>query len=340
MTKSERKPPAAPAEPSRSEPARPESARLHPRNRHAGKYDFDVLTAVCPTLTRFVRPNPYGERSIDFADPKAVKAFNRALLQCHYGIADWDIPPGYLCPPIPGRADYLHGLADLLMQSNAGRLPRGEDVHVLDIGTGANLVYPLVGHAEYQWQFAAVDIDPLALDNARCILTANPHAAAAIELRLQTEANAIFHGVVESEERFDLTLCNPPFHASLEAAQAGTRRKWNNLGKSTRNSASPRLNFGGQGAELVCPGGEAAFIARMAEESRTFAQQCFWFTTLVSRADHLPGVLRALRQCGARQVRTIEMAQGQKQSRFVAWTFLSKAQQQDWRAARWTDLAV
>lgn len=316
------------------------SVRLHPRNRHAGQYDFDVLTAACPSLTRYVRLNPYGARSIDFADSKAVKALNRALLQAHYSIADWDIPPGYLCPPIPGRADYIHGLADLLMQSNDGQLPRGACVRVLDIGTGANLVYPLIGHAEYQWQFVAVDIDPVALDNARRILAANPACSKAIALRLQTDAAAIFRGVCETGEHFDLTLCNPPFHASLEAAQAGTRRKWNNLGKSTSRAAPPGLNFGGQGAELVCPGGEAAFIDRMVEESRSIAQQCFWFTALVSRADHLPGVLRALRKAGARQVRTIEMAQGQKQSRFVAWTFLSKAQQQAWQAARWIDPAA
>lgn len=330
MTSPERKPPAARAEP----------PRLHPRNRHAGRYDFDALTAACPALTPFVRPNPYGERSIDFANPKAVKMLNRALLQSHYGVVDWDIPKGYLCPPIPGRADYIHGLADLLLQSNAGQLPRGECVRVLDIGTGANLVYPLIGHAEYQWRFVAVDIDPVALDNARRILAANPGFATAIELRLQTNTTAIFHGVCEPGEHFDLTLCNPPFYASLEAAEAGTRRKWNNLGKATSNTVPPGLNFGGQGTELACPGGEAAFIARMIEESRSVARQCFWFTTLVSRADHLPGVLRALRKSGARQVSTIDMAQGQKQSRFVAWTFLSEAQQQDWRTQRWADAAA
>jgi len=32
----------------------------------------------------------------------------------------------------------------------------------------------------------------------------------------------------------------------------------------------------------------------------------------------------------------VEMGQGQKQSRFVAWTFQTQAQQQAWRQARWS----
>jgi 23S rRNA (adenine1618-N6)-methyltransferase len=31
------------------------------------------------------------------------------------------------------------------------------------------------------------------------------------------------------------------------------------------------------------------------------------------------------------EIKTIEMAQGQKTSRFVAWTFLSEAQQKNWK---------
>jgi len=327
MTRPERKPSAVSTAAT--------SPHLHPRNRHQGRYDFDALIAACPDLAGFVRLNPHGERSIDFAEPRAVKALNRALLQSQYGIAGWDIPAGYLCPPIPGRADYIHGLADLLMQSNGVRLPQGDRVRVLDIGTGANLVYPLIGRAEYRWTFVAADIDAVALDNARRILDANPGWAESIELRLQRNSETVFHGMIEADARYDLTICNPPFHASLEEADAGSRRKWNNLGKPAHKSQQPALNFGGQAGELSCPGGEAAFVVRMIEESKRHAHQCFWFTTLISKAGNLPLVLRTLRRVGARQVSTIEMAQGQKQSRFVAWTFLNETQQNDWRAARW-----
>jgi 23S rRNA (adenine1618-N6)-methyltransferase len=248
-----------------------------------------------------------------------VKALNRALLRHHYGVEGWDIPPGYLCPPIPGRADYLHLAADLLAQDRDGVIPRGEAVRALDIGVGANAVYPLIGHAEYGWSFIGTDTDMKALEAARRILAANPALCHAVALRRQGRSDRVFLGVVKPGELFALSLCNPPFHASIEEAREGSRRKWRNL-KGTADPA-PVLNFGGQGGELWCPGGEVAFLGRLIAESPAFAQQVGWFTTLVSKSGHLPGLRRALRQAGAREVRVIPMAQGQKQSRILAWTF-------------------
>lgn len=321
-----------------SRPAAPGKSGLHPRNRHRERYDFSALTAGCPELARFVTRTERGEASIDFADPAAVKTLNRALLQLYYGVVGWDIPAGFLCPPIPGRADYLHHLADLLASNNGGVIPRGSAVRALDIGVGANCVYPLIGHREYGWSFVGADIDPAALASAQRIVHANPGLATAIQLRQQRKPAQIFRGVLGPREHFDVSLCNPPFHASLAEAREGTQRKWRNLGRGAeaagRNAPAPRLNFGGQGAELHCPGGEAAFVRQMIEESAALPERCLWFTTLVSKAANLPGVQAALRQAGARATRVIEMAQGQKKSRIVAWSFLGDAQRRQWRMAR------
>jgi len=305
---------------------------LHPRNPHRGRYDFKQLTANSPELAAFVSLNGYGDASMDFADPVAVRALNRALLKWEYGINGWDIPAQYLCPPIPGRADYLHYLADLLAEGNGGVVPIGESVRVLDIGTGANCIYPLIGHRSFGWQFVGSDIDPAALANAQRVLDANTGLNDVITLRLQASRQVIFKGVMQPEETFDITLCNPPFHASPAEACAGTRRKWKNLGKVA--AIKPLLNFGGQGAELWCEGGEEAFVCRMIAESAAFRDRCLWFTSLISKSASLPGVYRALKKAGVQDYRTIEMAQGQKNSRFVAWTFLEASQRQTWGATR------
>ncbi len=324
------------------QPPRPTAPRpaagkgvLHPRNRHQGRYDFAELIRAHPPLARFLITNPYGKPSIDFADPQAVRVFNRALLEKDYGIRGWDIPDGYLCPPVPGRADYLHQLADLLAASHDGLLPRGPGLRALDIGVGANCIYPLLGHQEYGWRFVGADIDPRALDNARAILAANPALASAIELRRQDDARHIFHGLIGAGECFDLTLCNPPFHASAAEAISGSQRKWKNLGRLDPKRALPTLNFGGQANELHCEGGEAAFLARMADESADFAQQVFWFSSLVSKAANLAPLEARLRALGVSDLRVLGMSQGQKQSRLLAWTFLDKKQRRAWRKARW-----
>lgn len=287
---------------------------LHPRNQHREGYDFDRLIVTSPELEAFVTKNPRGQSTINFQDAGAVRLLNRALLMTHYGIEFWEIPASYLCPPIPGRVDYIHYLADLLAESNDQKIPQGPSIKALDIGTGASLVYPLTGQHEYGWDFNGVDIDPVSLNSAQQICERN---GLHIQLKRQTNAEDIFDGVIGSGDRFHLTLCNPPFHKSPAQAEEGTRRKWRNLGKGH----SAALNFGGQNTELCCPGGEIGFIARMIEQSMTFADQCLWFTCLVSNKDNLRPLSRLLKKAKVAEFKVVEMAQGQKTSRFIAWTY-------------------
>ena len=304
---------------------------LHPRNRHQGRYDFPSLIKAHPDLARFTLTNPHGKPSIDFANPEAVRVFNRALLKAQYGIQHWDIPANYLCPPIPGRADYLHVAADLLAADNAGQLLKGAQVRVLDIGVGANCIYPLLGHSDYRWRFLGSDIDPVALASAKAIIQANG-LDKVINLRQQSNPAHILSGLLKDDERFDLTLCNPPFHASREEATRGSQRKWKNLGKQDPKRKLPVLNFGGQNNELWCEGGEIRFVTQLINESAQYASQTLWFTSLVSKASNLPALEAALKKAWAAAVRVVEMGQGQKQSRMLAWSFHDDAARQAWRA--------
>lgn len=308
------------------------ATKLHPRNRHQGGYDFLRLMQANASLREFVVLNDFGEQSIDFANPLAVTALNRALMQDSYGIQNWDIPAQNLCPPVPGRADYVHSLADLLAASHGGVMPKNKLIRVLDIGTGASCIYPLIGYSEYGWRFVATDINAASLANAQAILDANPVLASNITLRLQTSAKAIFKGVVFDDDWFDLSLSNPPFHASQKEAREGTQRKWQNLGKPEENAS---LNFGGMDAELWCAGGEQTFILSMIKESAQIATRCFWFSSLVSKSGSLPAIYAALKQAGVYEHKTIAMSQGNKQSRLVAWTYLNPVQQAAWRKLRW-----
>lgn len=309
---------------------------LHSRNPHRFRYDFDQLIASCPELSRFVTKNQYGNESLDFADPLAVQMLNKALLMHFYGISFWEIPSGYLCPPIPGRADYIHYLADLLTSCNSGILPAGKNIAVLDIGVGANCVYPIIGSRSYAWHFVGTDIDPVSIKSAQKIIDLNEALNGLIELRFQESSVKIFSGIMKSTDVFDLTMCNPPFHSSLEEASAGTLRKLTNLGSNgSKKIVTPQLNFGGQNNELWYPGGEVSFIRNMINESLSYKKQCLWFTTLVSKKDSLDRVYAELKRVSVAEVRTIAMAQGQKTSRIVAWTFFNKPQKEKWSKEHW-----
>ncbi|WP_371133663.1 23S rRNA (adenine(1618)-N(6))-methyltransferase RlmF [Vibrio japonicus] len=313
-------------------------AGLHPRNLHQGRYDFPKLIAALPELKRYVIKNPKGEQSINFSDPTSVKLLNKALLAHHYGVTFWDIPEGYLCPPIPGRADYVHRLAELLTKESKSL--KHKLVRALDVGVGANCIYPIVGSTQYGWTYVGSDVDPVSVKNANLIAENNSGLKGKIECRLQSQSRHFFKGIIKPGEHYDVTTCNPPFHKSLQEAQQGTERKLKNLSvnkakrgqdsHNTKANESTTLNFGGQNAELWCPGGEAAFIKNMAFESRDFAEQVLWFSTLISKKDNVRWMRKNLDKAGAKEIQIVEMSQGQKVSRFIAWTFKTPQQRQQW----------
>ncbi|CAD0005880.1 MULTISPECIES: 23S rRNA (adenine(1618)-N(6))-methyltransferase RlmF [Flavobacterium] len=308
-----------------------EKNNLHPRNLHRSRYDFELLISNCPELKTYVAKNIHGIETVDFSNPDAVKILNKALLQTYYGIQNWDIPKNYLCPPIPGRTDYIHYLADLLAETNNGNIPVGSYVLGLDIGTGANCIYPILGNAIYDWNFVGTDIDEKAIQNCSKIIEGNPKLIESISLQQQTESRFIFKNIIIPEDRFTFTMCNPPFHASALDAKQSTVRKVSNLNPKEKKTTNPVLNFGGQNAELWCNGGEIGFITQMIHESAKYAMQCQWFTTLVSKRENLSSIYKTLNKVNAASIRTIDMAQGQKTSRIVAWSFLSESEQMAWK---------
>jgi 23S rRNA (adenine1618-N6)-methyltransferase len=309
-----------------------EKAMLHPRNPHRERYNFKQLIETNPALKSFVRPNAFGDESIDFSNPAAVLMLNKSLLKHFYKIDFWEIPDGYLCPPIPGRADYIHNMADLLSENNSGKIPVGEKIKCLDIGVGSNCIYPIIGIKEYGWTFVGSDIDPISIENANKIIAQNAILKNKVKCILQTNKMDVFNGIITADDFYDITICNPPFHGSQQEAQANNLRKIKNLG--TQKNEKPALNFGGKQTELWCFGGEEGFIKNMIKQSTAFATHCFWFTTLVSKQENLKGIYFALKKANATAVKTLSMGQGNKTSRVVAWTFLTNEQQIEW-AKKW-----
>lgn len=302
-------------------------ARLHHRNIHQGRYDLTALAETLPELEEVIFTNVHDQLSIDFANPNAVKLLNKALLLHYYELTYWDIPADYLCPPVPGRADYILHVGDLLARSQGEKVAQGAEIRVLDIGTGANLIYPILGTSLFGWRFVGTEIEHKALSNAAEIIASNARLVDQVALRYQADVGAVFQTVIEEGDYFDLSICNPPFHESAEVALAGSQRKVKNLkGKAP---ADPVLNFGGKDSELWTAGGEIGFIGRMIQESVVFQNQVGWFTVLVSKSAHLSFFQGQLEKAGVTSQKVLEMGQGNKRSRILAWTFLTDNQRQE-----------
>lgn len=280
--------------------------KLHSKNKHAGSYDFQKLIAETPELLAFVIKNKFNDQeTIDFSNSDGIKCLNRALLKTFYKINYWDIPAGYLCPPIPGRADYIHYAFDLIKKTPST---------MLDIGTGANCVYPLIAHKEYSVKVVGTEIDDTAIISAKNIISKN-NLNDVIEIRKQDSPDHVFKGIIKPDDFFDLVICNPPFHQSASEAKEQSSRKNRNL------KVKNQLNFKGVDSELWCRGGEVGLIKKMINESVLYQSQLHWVTSLVSSKENLPALYDELKKVNARVVKTFEMSQGQKISRFIAWSF-------------------
>ena len=280
---------------------------MHPENPFAKNYDFDFLVQHSPDLKEFVFVNEYGNQTITFGDKQAVKALNRALLKAYYGLDHWDIPEHNLCPPLPGRLDYLLHVAELIPKTK---------LSLLDIGTGANLIYPILATCHFNWQCTASEVDLDALKNAQEIIDSNK-VLQKIALRRQRFKSSILEHIIQPGDNFDVVVCNPPFFKNRTDAEQQNQRKVRNL----QLEGGERLNFGGLANELWYKGGEEAFIKKMAGESVLFKDQVHWFSSLVSQKENLKNIKRAINKTDPAEVKVIEMEQGNKKSRFVAWTY-------------------
>lgn len=279
---------------------------LHPQNKHRNGYDFEKLIQVVPELKEFIFQNKHGKTTVDFSDSKAVKALNIALLKMEYAIDFWEFPDTNLCPPIPGRVDYIHHLADIIGKK--------EEVRVLDIGTGASCIYPILGTAEYGWSFVGTDIDKRSLQAAHKIINKNGFDTQ-ISLRLQKDTTHILQGIVKKDERFTITMCNPPFYASMTEAKTVNSKKTKNLGISNER------NFSGNTNELTYKGGEKAFLHTYLYESSLFPKSSQWFTSLVSKKENVKSLANSAKKLKVKNFKEIRMEQGNKITRIVVWQF-------------------
>lgn len=306
----------------------PEKQFLHPRNKNRQPYDLAAMVLTTPELAGFIQPNKLGKPSVNFSDPTAIRLLNKAILHHYYGIAHWDFPAENLCPPIPGRAEYIHLLADLLSESNQGNIPKGSSVTCLDIGVGASCIYPIIGVTEYGWHFTGTDIDPASIKSARQIVRLNPVLKNNIICKVQSESNHIFKGILQADDKIDAVICNPPFHASAAEARKGTQRKVKNL--TGRKARSVSLNHSGNATELIYEGGEVQFLSNMITESKIFRKQCFWFTSLVSKKSNLKKIEHFLHKANPTTIRTLSIKTGNKTSHILAWTFFTAREQNEW----------
>ena len=88
----------------------------------------------------------------------------------------------------------------------------------MDIGTGANLIYPILASRHFNWQCTASEVDLDSLKNAQEIIANNSNLKD-IELRHQKFKNSILEHIIQPTDVFDVVVCNPPFYKTRTDAE-------------------------------------------------------------------------------------------------------------------------
>ena len=275
---------------------------MHPNSIFQDGYDFLALAEEESALKPLLFKNDFDKWTIDFSIKKNVRLFNQALMKKHFGIENWHIPDENLCPTLPGRADYLYYLKDIIGDGKR---------RILDIGTGASIVYPIVGNRLFSWSFVGSEISTKSISNAKNILEGNNISQQEIEIRQQTVKRNFFKNIVLENDHFDACICNPPFFESEEQARSWNWKKW----KSEKSKSVGTLS------ELVVKGGEKKFISDMIKESMHYKKQFRLFTTLVSKQSSIPFIEKACKSAQVTSLEFVEMKTGRKVSRIAVWRF-------------------
>jgi 23S rRNA (adenine1618-N6)-methyltransferase len=272
-------------------------------------YNFDLLIEKVPELRSEVVLNKKGGETINFSDHKSVRLLNKALLFLELDLNYWDFPESNLTPAYPSRLLYLE-----LCQTVFKELFKTEVTNVLDIGCGANVIYPLISAKKMGWQCTGADIHSGSIEIAQNIIDQN-NLKSKIDLRYQENPKYVLNNIILEKDNFDLSVCNPPFYSSAEETSKVRERKIKNLNLEV-NSA----NFQGENNELWCAGGELSFLKTYIRESQFYKKQIKLFSSLLSSGDNIRPLKVALKKLGAR-IEIKKIKKGNKIHNFIFWTF-------------------
>ena len=290
---------------------------MHSENPYRERYDLKKYSKAYSLLGKHIVLSPSSQQTINFSDSTAVYALNKAILLSDFKLDDYNLPKGYLIPPIPGRIDYLLNLQDFLL--GKFNIEKGKKLRGLDIGTGANGIYCILGTQHFNWSMIGAECKISAVKIAKENIQMTNGLKDKIEIRHQENKSFLFKNIINKKEQFDFSICNPPFHSSKAQAIKGSLKKQSNLGNSVdRNNYL--LNFEGQANELWCNGGETLFIKRLIKESVGFKSQVKIFSSLVSKKDTLIIIEKYLKKEKANHY-IIPMDIGNKKSRILVWWF-------------------
>lgn len=268
--------------------------------------DFELLVRRYPDLldpfydsaTKWYRFDLSNEQE---STSTADCALATALLLEYLGIRV-ELDPLFLCPRLANRLTYIEWIHSLIgsvrrpVSSDEENEEHTRQVLGLDIGVGSSCIYPLLGCSVYpNWSFVGVDVDTDAVNLARRQVELNSSKLDSTRIKIVQKSGQ--ESFFNHNDRFDFTMCNPPFYDSLQEIEDLKALK----------KDLPLSMLQAREHELTTMGGEVEFVSRMMEESfrnheipasdasqGTGMNDC-WFTSMLGKKSSLFTLVQKLR---------------------------------------------
>ena len=231
------------------------------------KPDFLTLIKEFPELKKYIlkqNEDNEAEFQFDWSNNELSLLMDKSILNYYFNIKYYDIPKGFLIPPIPSRINYIN-----LINSIITKLIKDIDIKNIigiDIGTGANIIYPILGYSIYKWKFICTEINKEAYNNAKLILQKN-NLENNINIIKQNNKDNIFISILNRENKYIFSMCNPPYYNYENEIKLEDKKRDN------------EYNFD----EIYYKNGEYGFFQRYFEESICYKNNVFLYTILIGK---------------------------------------------------------
>ena len=231
------------------------------------KPDFLTLIKEFPELKKYIlkqNEDNEAEFQFDWSNNELSLLMDKSILNYYFDIKYYDIPKGFLIPPIPSRINYIN-----LINSIITKLINDIDIKNIigiDIGTGANIIYPILGYSIYKWKFICTEINKEAYNNAKLILQKN-NLENNINIIKQNNKDNIFISILNRENKYIFSMCNPPYYNYENEIKLEDKKRDN------------EYNFD----EIYYKNGEYGFFQRYFEESICYKNNVFLYTILIGK---------------------------------------------------------
>ena len=291
-------------------------------------------------------------------------ALTRGLLHWYFDLTLQHIPEKHLCPPVPNRFFYVHWIQTHLLpllSKESGRFDYDSDdsegdtndgalalyPYGLDIGVGANCIYPMLNAKFFRYNMVGTDIDNDALKVAQANVEAN-HLQGKIKLfqvapsYAQQQASSSpsapesVGGPVSralqtwqssqrpeqrEQQRLQFVMTNPPFYDPQEEQTVMTDARVGDGRARTAMTVS----------EGTYPGGEVGFVTDMIADSLrqrndvelngSLLSSPLWYSSMLGKKASLVKLQKLLTHTlGPGHVEVTDYGPGQYTRWFLAWT--------------------